>query len=166
MWGDKGKMWPHLIIECRGCRNKEILTDGDAIKQLVRDIAEIADIHIETSRTKQFKTDKDRKKWGVSNTTIISESHIAVHTWPEKRRYTDIEIYSCKLFDKQEVVRYIQRTLRPIHMNVIEVERGTLLDSPDRKRFPRIRMQRITALDDRKVNTRKLRGGIYRGHAT
>lgn len=36
--------------------------------------------------------------WGISGFVIIAESHISVHTFPD-RRYVNIDIFSCKEFD-------------------------------------------------------------------
>ena len=33
--------------------------------------------------------------WGVSGFVVIAESHISLHTFPE-RRYINIDIFSCK----------------------------------------------------------------------
>ena len=45
--------------------------------------------------------------WGVSGFILIAESHISIHTFPEKR-YLNVDIFSCKKFDdalaKNEVV--------------------------------------------------------------
>ena len=38
------------------------------------------------------------KDWGVSGFVLIAESHISIHTFPE-RRYTNIDVFSCKEFD-------------------------------------------------------------------
>jgi len=32
--------------------------------------------------------------WGISGVVVISESHIAVHIWPE-RRYVAIDVFTC-----------------------------------------------------------------------
>ena len=36
--------------------------------------------------------------WGVSGFVLIAESHISVHTFPE-RGYINIDVFSCKSFD-------------------------------------------------------------------
>ena len=36
--------------------------------------------------------------WGVSGIVLIAESHISIHTFPEKN-YASIDIFSCKDFD-------------------------------------------------------------------
>ena len=45
--------------------------------------------------------------WGVSGFILIAESHISVHTFPD-RGYVNVDIFSCKYFNpekaKSEVV--------------------------------------------------------------
>lgn len=44
--------------------------------------------------------------WGVSGFVLIAESHIAVHTFPE-RGYVWADIFSCKGFDAEEAIRSV-----------------------------------------------------------
>ena len=44
---------------------------------------------------------------GLSAFTMISESHIAIHTWPEKQVFY-LEISSCKPFDVDSVCKFLQ----------------------------------------------------------
>ena len=53
------------------------LLDADGLQKLMRDIAKTAGLHPLESVTHQFSPQ------GVSYALLLSESHIAVHTWPE-----------------------------------------------------------------------------------
>ncbi|MEW6387509.1 MAG: adenosylmethionine decarboxylase [Thermodesulfobacteriota bacterium] len=44
--------------------------------------------------------------WGVSGFVLIAESHISIHTYPE-RSYLSLDIFSCKEFDYHRAVAYI-----------------------------------------------------------
>ena len=44
--------------------------------------------------------------WGVSGFVLIAESHISIHTFPE-RRYLSLDIFSCKDFDYQQAIDYV-----------------------------------------------------------
>ncbi len=44
--------------------------------------------------------------WGVSGFVLIAESHISIHTFPE-RGYLSLDIFSCKDFDYQQAVDYV-----------------------------------------------------------
>lgn len=41
--------------------------------------------------------------WGVSGFVLIAESHISVHTFPD-RGYLNVDIFSCKAFDAELAV--------------------------------------------------------------
>jgi S-adenosylmethionine decarboxylase len=59
--------------------------------------------------------------WGVSGYVMIAESHIAVHTFPE-RGLVWADIFSCKDFDSAEVLDDLKRrfSLRQMDVRVIE----------------------------------------------
>jgi S-adenosylmethionine decarboxylase len=42
--------------------------------------------------------------WGVTGVVIIAESHISIHTFPD-RCYVNIDIFSCKDFDPEQAIR-------------------------------------------------------------
>src|SRR4030042_3145834 len=42
--------------------------------------------------------------WGVSGFVLIAESHISIHTFPEKY-YINIDIFSCKEFDADWAIK-------------------------------------------------------------
>jgi len=42
--------------------------------------------------------------WGISGLVFIAESHISIHTFVE-RQYMNIDVFSCKEFDADRVIR-------------------------------------------------------------
>lgn len=46
--------------------------------------------------------------WGVSGFVLIAESHISIHTFPE-RAYVNIDIFSCKEFDAERAIKDFQQ---------------------------------------------------------
>lgn len=48
---------------------------------------------------------KVQEDWGVSGFVLIAESHISVHTYPE-RGYLSLDIFSCKDFDHQKAIDF------------------------------------------------------------
>lgn len=45
--------------------------------------------------------------WGITGFVIIAESHISVHTFPE-HRYVNIDMFSCKEFDTDKAIAYLE----------------------------------------------------------
>ncbi|MBC7544165.1 MAG: adenosylmethionine decarboxylase [Candidatus Sericytochromatia bacterium] len=47
--------------------------------------------------------------WGVSGIVLIAESHISIHTFPDKG-FLSVDIFSCKDFDVEFATDYMVRT--------------------------------------------------------
>lgn len=48
---------------------------------------------------------------GYSGFVVIQESHVSVHTFP-KRRFVSIDVYSCKDFNHERAISFIQKFFR------------------------------------------------------
>jgi S-adenosylmethionine decarboxylase len=72
--------------------------------------------------------------WGISGYVMIAESHISLHTFPE-RGLIWVDIFSCKAFDAAPIVDDLRRRfgLREMQMNILE--RG--LEAPEPVGVPR-----------------------------
>lgn len=61
--------------------------------------------------------------WGISGFVLIAESHISVHTFPE-RRFVNIDVFSCKDFDADQVIADLQKRLEIETMDTFLLDRG------------------------------------------
>ena len=61
--------------------------------------------------------------WGVSGFVLIAESHISVHTFPE-RGYINVDLFSCKPFDSTRSADIVRRTFRLNEVETCVLERG------------------------------------------
>ena len=61
--------------------------------------------------------------WGVSGFALIAESHITVHTFPE-RRYANIDVFSCKPFDVDSTIDAAAETFGLERVQSRVLERG------------------------------------------
>ena len=61
--------------------------------------------------------------WGVSGYVMIAESHISMHTFPE-RRLIWADIFSCKEFDAAPILEDLKQRFRLQEMQVSVLERG------------------------------------------
>lgn len=66
---------------------------------------------------------KRPEDWGVSGFVIIAESHIAIHTFPEKG-YVNVDIFSCKHFDTDRAIDYIKEQFGSQRVECRVLERG------------------------------------------
>ena len=66
--------------------------------------------------------------WGVSGFVLIAESHISVHTFPD-RGYLWVDVFSCKSFDASAAVDDIRDRFQLAQWSVHTLPRG--LEYPD-----------------------------------
>ncbi len=60
---------------------------------------------------------------GVSGVAVLAESHISVHTWPE-RGFAAFDIFMCGKADPYKSVPVLERAFKPAAMSVQELLRG------------------------------------------
>ena len=97
----------HLIIDGYN-GNVQKMQDVDFIQQLL-DVypSRIGMTKISPPKVSKYIGSKP-EDWGVSGFVLIAESHISIHTFPE-RSYINIDIFSCKEFDAEEAIRDLQQ---------------------------------------------------------
>jgi len=61
--------------------------------------------------------------WGISGFVIIAESHISIHTFPE-RRYVNIDMFSCKDFDSELAIRELKAQFELTQFRSYLLKRG------------------------------------------
>lgn len=61
--------------------------------------------------------------WGVSGFVLIAESHIAIHTFPD-RGYVWIDVFSCKGFDGSAAIDSVTDAFGLTETKVQTLERG------------------------------------------
>ncbi len=67
--------------------------------------------------------------WGVSGIVLIAESHISVHTFPD-RGYVNIDIFSCRDFDAAGSLGDVKRMFGLPEVRVWTLERGVEYATP------------------------------------
>ena len=70
------------------------------------------------------------KDWGVSGFVMIAESHISIHTFPD-RSYTNIDIFSCKDFDEEKALSLIGEAFNFRQTKQWSVGRGLAYITPE-----------------------------------
>ncbi|MEM3399565.1 MAG: adenosylmethionine decarboxylase [Candidatus Micrarchaeia archaeon] len=97
---------PHLMLDCYGC-NKKKLGDLDYIYKFLDAFPALIGMHkIMPPVTTVYESQMKPEDWGISGVVLIAESHISVHTYPEKR-YVVVDVFSCKDFDIDEAAIHI-----------------------------------------------------------
>ncbi|ADE59006.1 S-adenosylmethionine decarboxylase proenzyme [Leptospira interrogans] len=64
--------------------------------------------------------------YGVSGVVVVSESHFAIHTWPEYG-YCAVDVFTCgDLIDNQAALDYLKEKFGSKNVSVVEMKRGVL----------------------------------------
>src|SRR5215472_5941010 len=124
---------PHLIIDGSAC-NKQKLADRSFIEQLLNDYpAAIGMTKIGGPYIFDYQA-PDPAYSGVSGFVIIAESHIAIHTFPELDYFT-MDVFSCRDFDPEEAIKYIEEAFEVKQMDRMLLQRGLSFRGPRHGKF-------------------------------
>jgi len=110
---------PHLMLDGYGCEQGK-LEDLEHIYRILEEFpGQIGMTKIMPPYVFRY-TGVRPENWGVSGFVLIAESHISIHTFPEKQ-YLSLDILSCKLFDVARAVEYARR-----EFGIAKIERNLL----------------------------------------
>jgi S-adenosylmethionine decarboxylase len=107
----------HLLIDLWGATN---LCDPDHIDRALREAAEAAGATILHSHFHHFSPNG-----GVSGVLVLAESHISIHTWPE-RDFAAIDIFMCGACNPYHGMTALKAAFRPASINLGEQRRGLI----------------------------------------
>ncbi|MFQ5618938.1 MAG: adenosylmethionine decarboxylase [Rhodospirillales bacterium] len=105
----------HVLAEFWGARH---LDNVDVIEDAICSAAEAAGATVLHVHLHQFSS-----AGGVSGVAVLAESHISIHTWPE-REFAAVDIFMCGACDPYKAVPALRRALAPTSMQISEHKRG------------------------------------------
>ena len=62
---------------------------------------------------------------GVSGVVVLAESHISIHTWPE-RNFAALDVFMCGVCDPYKLIPFLKASFTPTHIQVNEQKRGLI----------------------------------------
>lgn len=109
----------HILVEFYNC-NEVILRNPELIEKYMNEAAKMADATIVNSIFHHFNP------YGVSGAVIISESHLAIHTWPEYR-YASVDIFTCgDKINPWVAFDYLEKMFEAEKSESVEMPRGNV----------------------------------------
>lgn len=107
----------HLIIDLW---DAEHLDDIGVIEMAMRQCVRAAGATLLHIHLHAFSTNG-----GVSGVAVLAESHISIHTWPEKG-YAALDVFMCGGTRPEKVVPILRHAFKPKRLVIAEQKRGVL----------------------------------------
>lgn len=120
------KFGEHLIFDAYGCPLEKLNSKELCYEVLVK-ILELTGMHqihdpiVISADSNEALGGKD--PGGFSGFVMIQESHISIHTFA-KRGFVTVDLYSCKAFKADDVIKYLDEFFEAADTDVLKLERG------------------------------------------
>ncbi|MDN5348177.1 MAG: S-adenosylmethionine decarboxylase [Clostridia bacterium] len=109
----------HVLAEVYGC-SFEALNDIDKVREIMVNAALVAGAEIREVCFHKFSPQ------GVSGVVVISESHLAIHTWPELG-YAAVDVFTCgEKVNPWEACKYLSEKFQAAQVHATEIQRGVI----------------------------------------
>ncbi|KAA0764968.1 adenosylmethionine decarboxylase [Bacillus sp. SH5-2] len=107
----------HIIVDLWGV-DFSLLNDIQFLEHHLVSAADYSGAHVLNVSTKKFQP------YGVTVLVLLSESHLSIHTYPEKN-FAAIDCYTCgTTVEPQIAIDYIVNILKPERMHIKRLIRG------------------------------------------
>jgi S-adenosylmethionine decarboxylase len=107
----------HYVVDFYGVENPTLLNDLEFCTKAVVNAAKVSGCGILNVFSHKFEPQ------GVSVNATLSESHCAIHTWPE-RGYCAIDLYGCGDSDLSKGVEHFKQQFNPKKTEIQKLKRG------------------------------------------
>lgn len=107
----------HVAVDAWGVRY-DLLNDADWLQNQLVEAAEITGATVLSVQSRQFEPQ------GATVLVMLSESHLSIHTYPEKG-FAAIDCYTCgETVDPQSAVDRLMEVLKPERVHAKKLIRG------------------------------------------
>jgi S-adenosylmethionine decarboxylase proenzyme len=126
----------HIIADLYNCRKGDFLVSADKLRELCVNACTAAGLTVVGQHFYQFDGADGTQLGGSTGAVVLAESHLAIHTWPERDGATlDVYVcnYTCDNTGKAEAVyKTLLKALKPADVLVERVQRGRDLPAKTR----------------------------------
>jgi S-adenosylmethionine decarboxylase proenzyme len=121
MYADESKVssGKHMICDIKQIKNTNLMNNLHGIKNVLDIICEIYDFRCLNIVEHEFTPN------GITVIYLLSESHISVHTFPE-RNYLALDLYTCREYPDNEIYENIYKYL--VDIFEAKLEKPIILD--------------------------------------
>ena len=126
----------HIIADLYNCRKSDLLVSSDKLRDLCVNACTDSGLTVLGQHFYQFDGLDGTQNGGSTGAVVLAESHLAIHTWPERDGAT-LDVYVCNFTSDntskaEEVYSRLVKALKPADIIVERVQRGR--DLPQKKR--------------------------------
>ena len=126
----------HIIADLYNCQKGDLLVSSQQLRDLCVGACTGAGLTVLGDHFYQFDGADGTQEGGSTGAVVLAESHLAIHTWPERDGAT-LDVYVCNYTSDntakaEAVYRALIRALKPGDVLVERVQRGR--DLPAKKR--------------------------------
>jgi len=126
----------HIIADLYNCQKSELLVSSEKLRELCVTACKSAGLTVLGDHFIQFDGADGTQQGGSTGAVVLAESHLAIHTWPERDGATlDVYVcnYTCDNTGKAEAVyKTLHKALKPADVIIERIQRGR--DLPLKKR--------------------------------
>ncbi len=126
----------HIIADLYNCRKSDLLVSSSKLRELCVTACTDVGLTVLGDHFYQFDGADGAQEGGATGAVVLAESHLAIHTWPERDGAT-LDVYVCNYTadntgKAEAVYAALIKALNPGDVLVERVFRGR--DLPARKR--------------------------------
>jgi len=107
----------HLILDCWGAKH---LTDIKYIEETLRKAVDVTGATLLHIHLHHFTPNG-----GISGVAVLAESHISIHTWPE-RDYAALDVFMCGDTEPRKAILVFEEAFETNDVKVTEYQRGVV----------------------------------------
>jgi S-adenosylmethionine decarboxylase len=107
----------HVLADLWGAEN---LDNQELIETALREAIDVCGATLLNIHLHRFT-----EGGGISGVAVLAESHISVHTWPE-RGFAAFDVFMCGSCDPEEALPVLRRYFHPSEMKTSLERRGTV----------------------------------------
>jgi len=108
----------HLICDIKDIKNTKLLNNIDELKTILNNICEKLNFQVLERSQYEFVPQ------GCSVLFLLSESHISLHSFPE-RKHMSFDLYTCREYEDnkeyEEIYKYLIKTLEASDESCIKI---------------------------------------------
>ena len=118
----------HIIADLYNCQKGDLLVSSEKLRSLCVDACKDVGLTVLGEHFYQFDGVNGTQDGGATGAVVLAESHLAIHTWPERDGAT-LDVYVCNYTadntqKAEEVYEALIKALKPGDVMVERIQRG------------------------------------------